>query len=126
VVKNMLGVETDQNLVPQPYRAQHGDRVAIFGRWIVDAGHNDFHTEIHPPLLLATGRANSPNETKTTVIGRPYLVGQRWLSLSLFPPPAHVVSVGMIDHLLEEAGKIPLDSTQMEAHPQMMPKAWQG
>lgn len=113
-VVNVLGVEADRDLVPVPYRALHGDRVAIWGRWIADAGHPDFHTEIHPPLLLATGRATSPDETTTSLIGRPYLVGQRFGGL------------GMVDHLLKEAAKIPESSLQIEAHPEIMPKAWQG
>ena len=49
----VLGVETDQFLLPSLYRPKQGDRVAVFGRWIVDCGHPDFHTEIHPPLLTA-------------------------------------------------------------------------
>jgi hypothetical protein len=133
-VVNTLGVETDHDLIPLPYRPQHGDRVAVWGRWIVDTGHSDFHTEIHPPLLLATGRATSPDETTTTVIGRPYLVGQRWPSVRYvpggprgFPPPQFIPqSLGMIDHLLEEADKVPYHSRRVEAHPQIMPNAWQG
>jgi hypothetical protein len=30
-----------------------GDRIATYGRWIVDCGHDDYHTEIHPPTFLA-------------------------------------------------------------------------
>jgi hypothetical protein len=56
VPKGVLGVETDRDLIPPTYRVIEGDRVAVFGRWIVDAGHADFHTEIHPPLLVATAR----------------------------------------------------------------------
>jgi len=33
---------------PQP-----GDRVVLTGRWIVDCGHADFHTEVHPVTFLA-------------------------------------------------------------------------
>jgi hypothetical protein len=32
-----------------------GDRVAAFGRWVVDCGHDDYHTEIHPTTFLAFG-----------------------------------------------------------------------
>jgi hypothetical protein len=32
-----------------------GDRIATYGRWIVDCGHNDFHTEIHPPVFVTFG-----------------------------------------------------------------------
>jgi hypothetical protein len=73
----ILGVETDQALVPEPYRARHGDRTVVYGRWIIDAGHNDFSCEIHPPLLLVTARSSDNGETaECTIIGRPYLVDQ--------------------------------------------------
>jgi hypothetical protein len=81
-VQGILGFETDQGLIPPDYRSRvhKGDRVAMFGRWITDCGHPDFHTEIHPPLLTAfgrelTGSAGQP-VTSTEVISRPYLVGQ--------------------------------------------------
>jgi hypothetical protein len=39
----LLGVEQDRDLIPEAYRPrkQMGDRVAIFGRWIVDCGHDN-------------------------------------------------------------------------------------
>ena len=120
-VVNTLGVEIENRLVPGPYRVQTGDRVVVFGRWIVDTGHPDFHTEIHPPLLLATARATSDQETTATVIGRPFLVSQRWAG-----GPGGVASLGMIDHLLEEADKVPLNSTRAEAHPTILPKPFTG
>jgi hypothetical protein len=118
---NTLGVEMEGGLIPFAYRVRHGDRVAVWGRWIVDTGHPDFHTEIHPPLLLATARAPSSEETTTTVIGRPYLVSQRWPG-----GPGNLSSLGVIDHLLEEADKVPLNSFQAEAHPVILPKAFTG
>ena len=81
-VQGILGFETDQGLVPPDYRnnVKKGDRVAMFGRWITDCGHPDFHTEIHPPLLTAFGRETTGSGgqpvTSTEVISRPYLVGQ--------------------------------------------------
>jgi hypothetical protein len=33
-----MGVEWDSGVIPEPYRSRGGDRVAVFGRWIVDAG----------------------------------------------------------------------------------------
>ena len=58
--KNILGVEIDQGLVPSAWQLQTGDRVCVWGRWIVDTGHDDFHTEIHPPALLVGARAVYP------------------------------------------------------------------
>jgi FIMAH domain-containing protein len=81
-VQGVLGVETDQGLVPSAYRARahKGDRVAVFGRWIADCGHTDFHSEVHPPLLMAFGRQVSGSSgqpvTYSEVISRPYLVSQ--------------------------------------------------
>ncbi len=80
-VQGVLGIETDQGLIPQGYRdrAVQGDRVVMFGRWITDCGHPDFHSEVHPPLLTAFGRVTGSKEqpvTSTEVISRPYLVGQ--------------------------------------------------
>src|SRR5271169_966217 len=89
----VLGVETDHDLIPDSYQPQDGDRTALFGRWIVDCGHGDeegtsgWHTEIHPPLLVATGRGTgsgyfgancSGEQTCSSVIGRPFLVSQQF------------------------------------------------
>ena len=82
LVQGILGFETDQGLVPSFYRSHvhAGDRVAMFGRWITDCGHPDFHTEMHPPLLTAFGRVNTGSagqpKTTTEVISRPYLTSQ--------------------------------------------------
>lgn len=94
----VLGVEIDQDLIPVPFRLHDGDRVAVFGRWIVDAGHEDFHTEIHPPLLIANARRLvTPPEsnggvpyTASWLISRPFFVGQ------VFPEG------GLVRHLMVE------------------------
>jgi len=59
--KGVLGVEIDQGLVPESFQASvtEGTRVAAFGRWIVDCGHPDFHTEIHSPLVMAAATVGS-------------------------------------------------------------------
>jgi hypothetical protein len=88
-----LGMETDHDLIPDSYQPHDGDRLAVFGRWIVDCGHGDkpgfsgFHTEFHPPLLLASGRPTggghfeakcSGEQTCSSLIGRPFLVSQNF------------------------------------------------
>ncbi len=119
-VPNVLGMEVDQNLVPPFYRTQDGDRVALWGRWIVDTGHGDFHTEIHPPAMLVNARpmaGNTNDETEATIIGRPYLVGQTF----------EVDDYPMKAHLLNEVGKVQtFRSTSLEAHPHIKPKPFQG
>ena len=73
----VIGLETDRGLVPEEYRAHADDRIALLGRWIVDCGHEDFHTEIHPPLLMAVARKMASEDgTSVKVIGRPFLVSQ--------------------------------------------------
>jgi hypothetical protein len=118
--KGVLGTETDRDLIPPIYRAREGDRIALFGRWIVDCGHEDFHSEIHPPLLFVKARAipagsslDTPSngvatETYSRVVARPYLVGQEFGDGALRT------------HLEKEVAKalspIPL-SNRIEAHP---------
>ena len=87
-VNGALPLEVGAGMVPAPYRVQLGDRIATYGRWIVDAGHGDFHTEIHPPLVLARARAvNSqdadayPDENAETLVrlwSRPYQSAQKF------------------------------------------------
>src|ERR1039458_419658 len=123
--RNVIGVEIDRNLVPVPYRVLDGDRICVWGRWIVDTGHDDFHTEIHPPVLLAGARAvpgNSPglpNSTYSTIIGRPYMVTQHFDDGELFT------------HLKNEIKKVEIPvpfigSAQVEAHPVVLPNAFSG
>jgi hypothetical protein len=47
-----LEVEWQEDKVPLDVRPVAGDRLAVFGYWIHDCGH-DFHTEIHPPVGMA-------------------------------------------------------------------------
>ena len=92
-VPGVLGVETDHDLLPESYQPQDGDRTVIFGKWIVDCGHGDdngisgWHTEIHPPLLIASGHSTgtgffgakcSGDQTCSSVIGRPFLINQNF------------------------------------------------
>ncbi len=88
----LLGLEWEKDLLPRSYRGQvnHGDRVAVLGRWILDNGHSvegltpgtsQFRTEIHPPLILASASVVQPADggiprTRALFISRPYLSGQ--------------------------------------------------
>lgn len=128
--KGVLGVETDQELVPSSFqqRVADGARIATFGRWIVDCGHEDFHTEIHPPLLIAVATPTAPpagvhgasEMTHVEIISRPYTVSQKW------------EEGNFVDHLLAEVGKVEdtfLDipaSTRVEAHPTVFTTPYEG
>jgi hypothetical protein len=128
--RGVLGVETDQRLLPASFRNlfQNGIRIAAFGRWIVDCGHDDFHTEIHPPLLLAVatvgpapaGAQSASEMTSVRIMSRPYTVSQKF------------DEGNFIDHLLAEVVKvetsffgIPL-STRVEAHPTVFTTPYDG
>lgn len=84
----VLALEVDAALVPEADRVKHADRIAVYGRWIVDAGHSEFHTEIHPPLLMAgarcvdaTGKPVPPALDAITHVqfwSRPYQPAQRF------------------------------------------------
>lgn len=76
--ESFLEVEMEQGLASSlEYWPMQGERVAVFGRWIVDCGHNNYSTEIHPPLLLAVGR-QSGEETLVKVLGRAFLTSQHF------------------------------------------------
>ena len=40
----------------QPFIPDEGSRVLVMGHWIVDCGHLDFQTELHPITFMATAR----------------------------------------------------------------------
>jgi hypothetical protein len=92
VNKGFLGVEQDKGLLPNEFRVSNFNRVAVFGRWIVDCGHDNFLTEIHPPLLtvFADGSGNTDvpttldnSVTRSKIISLPYLVSQNFENGSL-------------------------------------------
>jgi hypothetical protein len=129
IPNGMLGLEWDKGLLPTSYRARvsHGDRVAAFGRWILDTGHSYdgyWRTEIHPPLLVATGSVQHDGDaefTRTLFMSRPYLVGQ---TFAVDPDNAYVDAVDddgpFFGHLVHElANVILLESRRIEAHPKI-------
>lgn len=88
----LLGVEFDRGLVPPSFQSNvhEGDRVAVFGRWIVDCGHEieledgttSYRSEIHPPLALACAstkvEVDGSKATRVLLTSRPYLMGQTY------------------------------------------------
>jgi hypothetical protein len=128
--KGVLGVETDQGLVPPSFQnlITSGARIATFGRWIVDCGHNDFHTEIHAPLLMAVATPAPPpagvqgaaEMTSLQIMSRPYTVSQKF------------AEGNFIDHLLAEVGKVEATtlgiphSWRVEAHPTVFTTPYEG
>jgi hypothetical protein len=76
--RGLLGVEMDGDLVPAGFKkgVSSGDRVAVFGRWIVDTGHPMHRAEIHPPLMMASASVIAPLTTRALFTSRPYLPSQ--------------------------------------------------
>lgn len=52
----VLGCETGLNSIPERLRPLEGDRVSLFGFWILDCGHEPYYTEIHPIVGWAVHR----------------------------------------------------------------------
>ncbi len=123
-------MEWDKNLLPQSFRARvdHGDRVALLGRWILDAGHDPsgyLRTEIHPPLVMATGNVSKDPQgaplTRVLFIARPYLAGQTYVvDVADAYDDAADDDGPLFNHLVKEVlNVIELDSRQVEAHPKI-------
>jgi len=70
------------------YVPGQGDRIATHGRWIVDCGHNDFHTELHPPTFLAVGHPQG-SATMSHAFYNPYFETQLFT-----PDPALSADLG--------------------------------
>lgn len=117
VPAGVMGIEWDAAFIPPAYQPADGDRIAVLGRWIIDCGHEDFHAEIHPPLLLARAAITPDKKTHSTLIGRPYLVAQTY-TVDQLPLRKH-----LLNELRKAATPIPfLGSLQIEAHPNIMPR----
>ncbi len=52
----LMGVEWEVGSFPERFRPLYGDRVSVFGFWILDCGHPPFYSELHPPVGLAVHR----------------------------------------------------------------------
>jgi hypothetical protein len=135
--RGLLGMEWDKNLLPQSLRARvdHGDRVALLGRWIIDEGHDSsgfYRTEIHPPLVMATGSIEHDVEgipfTRILFMSRPFLCGQTYVEDADDAYNETVDTDGsLFDHLIGQIKDLfSADSSQIEVHPRIMPRPFQG
>lgn len=139
----LLGLEWEKDLLPRSYRGQvnHGDRVAVLGRWILDNGHNvdgQFRTEIHPPLLLASANVVQPADggvprTRALFISRPYLSGQIYTTnlgtryQDLVDEDGALLSPHFSSHAFSELIKVlTFRSTLIEMHSKIKEKPFRG
>jgi hypothetical protein len=147
---SLLGVEIDSGLIPTTFTdggVASGDRIAVFGRWIVDCGHQipitdfngkdvapgvqAFRSEIHPPLLMAAARVTndslvsggpaSPELTRVMFTSRPYLVSQRFTTDTSKAYDDNAPADGpFVPHIANEIRKVnEFSSLRIEAHPKI-------
>ena len=130
VGRGLLGVEWDKGLIPQSFRARVTMAIAwlIFGRWILDTGHDEdgyWRTAIIPPLLVATGsiqqEGNDLPFTRVLFMSRPYLAGQRYtVDLNDAYKDEAKDDGPFFKHIVHElANVILLKSRRVEAHPKI-------
>jgi hypothetical protein len=141
--EGLLGLEWDKGLLPASYRGQvnHGDRIAVLGRWILDNGHNVdgfYRTEIHPPLLIATGSVQQPadgSEPRTRVLfmSRAFLAGQTYTNILDTRNQDGVDDDGPLLHPLLEShafkqltSVLSFGSTMIEIYPKIKEKPFRG
>jgi hypothetical protein len=112
--------------------------VAVFGRWILDTGHDikdsgTFRTEIHPPLLMAVAsvqpKADGSQATRVLFTSRPYLVGQTFITdVDCIYDDGAEDDGHFFVHLLKEIAKVNsiIGSHLVEAHPKIKSHAFRG
>lgn len=116
--KGCLGMEIDNGLLPEWYRPLDGDRVGMLGKWIIDAGHSDFHTEIHQPVLIGS---TSKNVSSIQSLFRQLPPLKKGATLSKFiSPPFHPSqrmepdNATLIARVAEEIARIAKDASAIK------------
>jgi hypothetical protein len=99
--RNLLATNNSLEVEVEYYPAQHfyviddgfpapGDLYFAAGRWIIDCGHDDFASEIHPPFVSARirtiGGASNP-QTQAAIWVNGYYRGDAPVEFLLYPPP---------------------------------------
>jgi len=105
----LLGIEMDANLIPAQFTNSitEGNRLAVFGRWIIDAGHNNYRAEIHPPLLMAAAAPMGANGTRVLFTSRPFLVGHTYtVDTSQIYNDAAADDGTFFAHMIQEVAKV--------------------
>ena len=79
-----LGIEGEQWYYPVGFRPEPGDRLQARGLWIVDCGHPDWHTELHPASLLASSYLQNSDYAPMlgTTWNRPLRLTSNWRAIT--------------------------------------------
>jgi hypothetical protein len=75
-----------QTGIQVPFVPDQGGRVLVMGNWVVDCGHQNFQTELHPISFLANARS-SGGKTIVNAFYNPYRETQRY-----HPDPAKALA----------------------------------
>jgi hypothetical protein len=142
----LLAVEADGGCVPTAFNPENkrirvGDRIAVLGRWIVDAAHSvpvgsgkSYRAEVHPPMLMAIGGTrdgDAPTDepvTRIMLTSRPYLVKQVYTTdTDTINKDDSPDDGDLLWHLNNEIGKLgALESLTIEAHPKIASMPFKG
>jgi hypothetical protein len=142
----LLAIETDGGCVPPGLNPQEGliwvgDRIAAYGRWIVDTGHSvqvngssSYRAEVHPPMLMAIGGTRTDQQkqsvTRVLLTSRPYLVKQVYTTDtgSIYDDAGSVDGTFLthINNEIEKVSGIIPESLTIEAHPKVASKPFKG
>ncbi len=79
-----LEAEIEQWLIPVGFRPEPADRISMTGRWVVDCGHDDWHSELHPIESLVATHAEGSAVVASVVITGDWPGGE--LELDVWPP----------------------------------------
>jgi hypothetical protein len=71
-----MSEQSRQGIYPQ-FIPDEGARVLVMGHWIVDCGHLDFQTELHPITFIANARTDGAH-TVVSAFYNPYRETQRY------------------------------------------------
>jgi hypothetical protein len=83
-VGGSLGIEGEQWYYPLGFRPEPGDRAVIRGQWIVDCGHADWHTELHPATLIQSSylQTNDVSPSLGLTWNRPLRLTGNWRAIT--------------------------------------------
>ena len=83
-VGGALGVEGEQWYYPLGFRPEPGDRAVVRGLWIVDCGHPDWHTELHPASLVQSSYLQTRDYAPALGVtwNRPLRLTDNWRSIT--------------------------------------------
>jgi hypothetical protein len=83
-IRGAIGIEGEQWYYPVGFRPEAGDRAVARGLWVIDCGHPDWHSELHPASLLASSylQTNDYAPVLGATWNRPLRLTSNWRSIT--------------------------------------------